>query len=161
MQEGEHKVKETQRYDCKLAKINDPPEQILFQHSHSRHYPRFSTSAQAMQFHIRADHCGRKFCVSSCACTTATDVLCNVVDLPFGISACRLETRSTRLTFSQFLSATIGPSVALVSAPNTIPSLNRHPTMVVPVLVALGRGMPFSARKLFLPTNEFRLELLK
>jgi hypothetical protein len=144
----------------KLAKINDAPEQILLQHSHSRHHPRFSTGAQTMQFHIRADHCGRKFCISSRACTAATYVLCNVVDLPLGFSACRLKA-STRLTFSQFLSATIGPSVALVSAPNTIPSLNRHPTMVVPVLVALGRGMPFSARKVFLPTNEFRLELLE
>jgi len=41
-------------------------------------------------------------------------------------------------TFSQFLSATMGPSVALVSAPNTIPFSYKHPTMVVPVEVALG-----------------------
>jgi len=54
-------------------------------------------------------------------------------------------------TFSQFLSATIGPSVARVSAPKTIPSLNKHPTIVVPVLVAFGRGSPFSVMKLFLP----------
>jgi hypothetical protein len=53
-------------------------------------------------------------------------------------------------TFSQFLSATIGPSVALVSAPKIIPSSNIHPTMVVPVDVALGRGIPLDARKLFL-----------
>lgn len=58
------------------------------------------------------------------------------------------------ITFSQFLSATIGPSVALVSAPSTIPSLNRHPTMVVPVLVAFGSGIPFSAKKLFLEVFE-------
>jgi len=55
------------------------------------------------------------------------------------------------LTFSQFLSATISPSVARVSAPRMIPSLKRQPTMVVPVLVALGSGIPRSARKLFLP----------
>ena len=54
-------------------------------------------------------------------------------------------------TFSQFLSATISPAVALVSAPRTIPSLNKHPTIVVPVLVAFGKGSPFSAMKLFLP----------
>jgi hypothetical protein len=53
-------------------------------------------------------------------------------------------------TFSQFLSATISPSVALVSAPKTIPSLKRQPTMVVPVLVALGRQRPFSAMTLLL-----------
>jgi len=43
------------------------------------------------------------------------------------------------VTFSQFLSATIGPSVALVSAPNTIPFSYKHPTIVVPVEVALGK----------------------
>jgi len=57
--------------------------------------------------------------------------------------------RSQR-TFSQFLSATMSPSVARVSAPRTMPSLKRQPTIVVPVLVALGRGIPRSARKLFL-----------
>ena len=54
------------------------------------------------------------------------------------------------LTFSQFLSATMSPSVARVSAPKMIPSLKRQPTIVVPVLVAFGRGNPRSARKLFL-----------
>jgi hypothetical protein len=58
-------------------------------------------------------------------------------------------TRETR-TFSQFLSATMGPSVARVSAPRTMPSSKRQPTMVVPVLVAFGSGRPFSAMKLFL-----------
>jgi hypothetical protein len=29
--------------------------------------------------------------------------------------------------------------------------LNKHPTIVVPVLVAFGRGIPFSSIKLFLP----------
>ena len=61
--------------------------------------------------------------------------------------------------FSQFLSATMSPSVARVSAPKTIPSLKRQPTMVVPVLVAFGRGMPRSARKLFL-SKGFRDESL-
>ena len=40
------------------------------------------------------------------------------------------------------LSATKGPDVALVSAAITTPPLNIHPTIVVPVLVALGRGTP-------------------
>lgn len=56
--------------------------------------------------------------------------------------------------FSQFLSATMGPSVARVSAPRTMPSLNTHPTMVVPVLVALGKGTPLLRRKLFLERHE-------
>jgi hypothetical protein len=53
-------------------------------------------------------------------------------------------------TFSQFLSATIGPSVARVSAPRMIPSSNKQPTIVVPVEVARGMGMPCSCRKVFL-----------
>ena len=40
------------------------------------------------------------------------------------------------------LSATMGPDVALVSAAITTPPLNIHPTIVVPVLIALGRGTP-------------------
>jgi hypothetical protein len=46
------------------------------------------------------------------------------------------------------LSATIGPEVALVSAAMTTPPSNRHPTIVVPVLVALGRGKPLTCREL-------------
>lgn len=45
--------------------------------------------------------------------------------------------------FSQFLSATIGPSVARVSAPRTTPSLKIIPTIVVPVLIAFGSLKPF------------------
>ena len=40
------------------------------------------------------------------------------------------------------LSATIGPEVALVSAAITTPPSYVQPTIVVPVLVAFGRGMP-------------------
>lgn len=47
---------------------------------------------------------------------------------------------------SRTLSATIGPLVALVSAAITTPPSNRHPTMVVPVLVALGSGTPWAWR---------------
>lgn len=45
--------------------------------------------------------------------------------------------------FSQFLSATIGPSVALVSAPRTTPSLKMMPTIVVPVFIDFGSLKPF------------------
>lgn len=44
------------------------------------------------------------------------------------------------------LSATMGPLVARVSAAMTTPPSNRQPTMVVPVLVALGSGTPWACR---------------
>ena len=47
------------------------------------------------------------------------------------------------------MSATIGPLVALVSAAMTTPPSNTHPTIVVPVLVALGRGTPCACRATF------------
>lgn len=40
--------------------------------------------------------------------------------------------------------------VARVSAPRTMPSLKIQPTMVVPVLVAFGRGTPLLSRYVFL-----------
>lgn len=52
--------------------------------------------------------------------------------------------------FSQFLSATIGPSVARVSAPRTTPSLKMIPTIVVPVLIAFGGANPFFSKAAFL-----------
>lgn len=48
------------------------------------------------------------------------------------------------------LSATMGPLVALVSAAMTTPPSYRQPTMVVPVLVAFGRGTPRACRAMFL-----------
>ena len=44
------------------------------------------------------------------------------------------------------MSATIGPDVALVSAAMTTPPSNIAPTIVVPVLVALGNGTPCACR---------------
>jgi hypothetical protein len=44
----------------------------------------------------------------------------------------------------------MGPAVARVSAPRIMPSWKRQPTMVVPVLVALGSLTPLSARYAFL-----------
>jgi hypothetical protein len=53
------------------------------------------------------------------------------------------------------LSATMGPLVARVSAAMTTPPSYKHPTMVVPVDVALGRGTPLAWRA------RLRLWLLK
>jgi hypothetical protein len=61
----------------------DSPEQILLQHSHSRNDSRFSTRAQTMQLHVRADHGSCEFGIGSRACTAATNVLRYVVDLPW------------------------------------------------------------------------------
>ena len=44
------------------------------------------------------------------------------------------------------LSATIGPDVALVSAAITTPPSKIQPTIVVPVLVALGSGTPCACK---------------
>ena len=44
------------------------------------------------------------------------------------------------------MSATIGPDVALVSAAMTTPPSKIAPTIVVPVLVALGSGTPCACR---------------
>lgn len=49
----------------------------------------------------------------------------------------------------------MGPLVALVSAAITTPPSKIHPTIVVPVLVALGKGTPFACKA------EFRLKLEK
>ena len=54
--------------------------------------------------------------------------------------------RKFRTRGERTLSATMGPLVARVSAAMTTPSSNKHPTIVVPVLVALGRGRPFACR---------------
>lgn len=52
--------------------------------------------------------------------------------------------------FSQFLSATVEPAVALVSAANTTPSLYRRPTIVVPVLVNGAYLKPYAIMYSFL-----------
>lgn len=57
---------------------------------------------------------------------------------------------ANRCNFSQFLSATIDPAVALVSAAMMTPPLNLHPTMVVPVDVAVGCVPPFLVKNWFL-----------
>ena len=84
----------------------------------------------------------------------AADVLRDVVNLRAQVERVRelLESESERgeggqgRTFSQFLSATMGPSVARVSAPRTMPESYTTPTMVVPVEVARGRPRFFASR---------------
>ena len=78
--------------------------------------------------------------VSCGTSTTTSDLRSKVVDLI--VSLLRIAGLE-ELAFSQFLSATIDPPVALVSAPRQTPSSspeepppNLTPTMVVPVEVA-------------------------
>ena len=54
------------------------------------------------------------------------------------------------LTYLQFLSATIDPLVACVSATRSTPSLYVRLMIVIPVLVALGNAMPLDLRFEFL-----------
>jgi len=86
--------------------------------------------------------------VGSSTSTATSHVGREVVDLSVSSLPCWMYT--DKLTFSQFLSATIGPPVALVSAPRHTPSSspespppNLSPTIVVPVDVA---GMSYGTR---------------
>jgi hypothetical protein len=86
--------------------------------------------------------------VSGSTSTTTPDLRSEVVDLSVSLMPDR---GSMELTFSQFLSATIDPPVALVSAPRQTPSSspespppNLTPTMVVPVEVAYRQFLSLS-----------------
>jgi len=103
-----------------------------------------------MHCHIRRNECSGEFGVCGCSSTAASDGICDIMNLQSRIQHPLVCAEGGLRTFSQFLSATIGPSVARVSAPRTIPSLKRHPTIVVPVLVALASWIPLFWRKLFL-----------
>lgn len=106
-----------------------------------------------MQFNIARDERSDKLCIRCRAGAAASDGLANIMNLCFGSPVSYALGRSHSLaccTFSQFLSATIGPAVARVSAPSTIPSLKRQPTIVVPVLVAFGVFTPLLSRKALL-----------
>ena len=122
----------------------------MLEHGHGCYYSGLPAGRECVEFHVRGDEGGSEFSVGSGTSTTASDVVSDIVDLVELSDVMCSQYMSSEHTFSQFLSATIGPSVARVSAPKIIPSLKRHPTMVVPVLVALGRGIPRSVRKVFL-----------
>lgn len=125
------------------------PEEHLLQHSHGSYDSRLPSGRQSVHLHVRSDERGCEFGVCSCSGTAASDGFTDVVDLnrddklDVQLEDSEVGMRGLR-TFSQFLSATMGPVVARVSAPRTTPSLNMQPTMVVPVEVALGRGIPRS-----------------
>ena len=100
-----------------------------------------------MELDVGRDESGDKLCISRSTSSTASNVVRDEVYLIYASSACAFRSSVVlQQTFSQFLSATIGPLVARVSAPRTMPSSKRQPTMVVPVLVALGTATPLASR---------------
>jgi hypothetical protein len=142
-------------------KEGDEPEEILLQHSHGRYNAWLTPRVQSMQFHIGGNKCCCEFRVGSRASPATSDIVSDIMNLNTQMQGKtgkiviiakdqRSNMSDLALAFSQFLSATMGPSVARVSAPRTIPSLNKQPTMVVPVLVAFGNGTPLFWRNEFL-----------
>ena len=106
---------------------------------------------------LARNHCCNEFGVCCSPRTTTSDIISNEMYLfaAGGNSHRRTQLQAhpsinwllDRPTFkdqgmgrrkTNFLSATIGPSVARVSAPRHIPPSQTKPTIVVPVLVALG-----------------------
>lgn len=130
-------------------------EKPLLEHGHGRHDARPAARVELVQLHVARDELGNKLGVCCCSRTAAPNIVGDIVNL-LGVGRREMKNVNTQLahntsqlvdshkrTFSQFLSATMGPSVARVSAPSTMPSLNAQPTMVVPVLVAFGSRSPF------------------
>lgn len=131
---------------------------MLLEHSHSCHHTRLAASGQFMKSHVAGNHVGRKLCISSSPSTTTSDIISDIMDLNMTFQHA-VSWMTLARTFSQFLSATIGPSVARVSAPSMTPSLNMQPTMVVPVLVAFGKGTPCDMSSSFLKRKLEKLRL--
>lgn len=136
----------------------------MFEHGHGGDHSGFAAGGQRVEFDIARDERGDK--LSICCCTSAatsdglTDIECIYIYSHLSVAIQGREKydvdngkavhRTSYCTFSQILSATIGPAVAHVSAPRTIPSLKRQPTIVVPVLVTFGIFMPLLSRKALL-----------
>ena len=96
-----------------------------------------------MQLEVGGDYSGGKLGVSGRAGAGAPDSGGDVVKF-FAILLGMFQRMWVGMGHERpkTLSATIGPEVARVSAAMTTPPSNVQPTMVVPVLVALGKGTP-------------------
>lgn len=107
-----------------------------------------------MEFQVRGDDGGGEFGVGGGAGSRAPYLRSDVVKF---LAILQTRGRSdfydlwvlVRLDSFPTLSATMGPEVALVSAAITTPPSKIHPTIVVPVLVALGNGTPWACRAAF------------
>ena len=133
----------------------DKPEEVLFEHCHGSDNARNAPRRKSVQLHVARDHRRSELRVRCSTRTAASNVLRDIMDLfaVLNIPSSPTQVGIDLRTFSQFLSATMSPSVARVSAPSTTPSLNRHPTIVVPVLVAFGNGTPFCSKYAFLQSH--------
>jgi hypothetical protein len=129
-------------------------EEVLLQHRHARYDARLAAGREGVQLEVRRDDGGCEFRVGGGAGARAPDLGGNVVEF-FAVLVYTLEWGSLwwassgvrggrRQSIRHTLSATMGPLVALVSAAMTTPPSNKHPTMVVPVLVAFGSGTPWA-----------------
>ena len=123
-------------------------EQHSFQQSIGCCNTNFTTGIQSKQFQLRRNHICCHFCISCCSSTaTAKNKTTNNLKPICEHIECSEITYymflAKKWIFSQFLSATIGPSVARVSAPRTTPSLKMMPTIVVPVFIDFGSLKPF------------------
>jgi hypothetical protein len=124
------------------------PEQVLLQHGHAGDDAGLAAGGEGVQFEVRRDDGRGELGVCRGSGTGAPDVGGDVVQFlavlydVLDVFWCLISLWRGMRT----LSATMGPLVARVSAAITTPPLNRQPTMVVPVLVALGSGTPWAWR---------------
>ena len=107
-----------------------------------------------MQFQVASDEGGGEFRVGGGTGAGTPDVRGDVMEFLTVLLVRNMSIRwpivREKMDVRELtLSATMGPLVARVSAAITTPPSNRHPTMVVPVLVALGSGTPLAWRARF------------
>ena len=127
-------------------------EEVLLEQGHAGYDAGLAAGGEGVKFEVRGDDGGGELGVCGCSGAGAPDVggdvvellavLCTKLDICSSVSIRRVLSMAGICT----LSATMGPLVARVSAAITTPPSKRHPTMVVPVLVAFGSGTPWAWR---------------
>ena len=125
-------------------------EEVLLQHCHAGDDARFAAGGESVQFEVGGDDGCGELGVCRCSCAGAPDVGGDVVEFLAVLHVLEVgggdNDDGVMRGCQGTLSATMGPLVARVSAAMTTPPSKRQPTMVVPVLVALGSGMPWAWR---------------
>ena len=124
-------------------------EEVLLQHRHAGDDARLAARREGVQFEVRGDEGGGEFGVGGGAGAGTPYLGGDVVKFLAILRWCKLisfEEGVCMRGWLKTLSATMGPLVALVSAAITTPPSKTQPTMVVPVLVAFGKGTPLAWR---------------
>lgn len=128
-------------------------EEMLLQHSHAGNDAGFAARGQGVQLEVGGDDGGCEFRVGGRSGAGTPYLRGDVVEfftvLRLDVSQLVVGRRIWIRSWVRTLSATMGPAVALVSAAITTPPSKIQPTMVVPVLVALGNGTPCACRAAF------------